>query len=143
MKNDLRSDFLSPIRYDSPMHMTHIRGKIEKSRAVLSYASTTTTTTSPTRRSEAGTIAPQPQPDRDRSGHNGEPGDGPEGFLPSNQLNGASPITSYLRRAAAAAVPRRRTKTKVRYGPLLRPLLAFTATPTGPCTPPPDDFRGE
>lgn len=89
---------------------------------------------------KADTIAPQPQPDRDRPGHKDRTGDldAPGELLPTTPLSNVSPIASYLRRAAAAAVPRRRTKAKVRYGPLL-PILAYSATPTGPCTP--DDFR--
>uniref|UniRef100_A0A182PXL6 Uncharacterized protein n=1 Tax=Anopheles epiroticus TaxID=199890 RepID=A0A182PXL6_9DIPT len=94
---------------------------------------------------KADTIAPQPQPDRDRPGHKertGDPAaDASAGGLPTAPLSNVSPIASYLRRAAAAAVPRRRTKAKVRYGPLL-PILAYSATtpPSGPCATP-DDFR--
>uniref|UniRef100_A0A182JEA5 Uncharacterized protein n=1 Tax=Anopheles atroparvus TaxID=41427 RepID=A0A182JEA5_ANOAO len=97
---------------------------------------------------EAVTIAPQPPPDREvRPGHPKErldeqqpSGGGGGGAGPGSPLS-VSPIASYLRRAAAAAVPRRRTKSKVRYGPLL-PIPALSGTPPSSCTPA-GDFRDD
>ncbi|KFB42230.1 heavy metal efflux protein [Anopheles sinensis] len=100
---------------------------------------------------EAVTIAPQPPPDRElRPGHPTErldehqhppgPGAGGAGGGGGGSPLSVSPITSYLRRAAAAAVPRRRTKAKVRYGPLLPILALNSATPSSSCT---SEIRGD